>query len=184
MVVVATDLTDGVDVRAKTSTVLLLTDEGASVAAYLSSGTLEGLVQGQDGPRVRMNYLNAEVQLSTGDAVYWVVRNGLLPMTPAGHDFSMVIERDYDKTALLPTVDLTESVWDLKRSGRTDWWKPFMAMSNEPRDREAPEQQVDRDVEVEERLCDRVMREQLARDRDDSGRHRHREVSGVHRGEP
>lgn len=59
-----------VDVRPKTSTVLLLTDEGASVAAYLSSGTLEGLVQGQDGPRLRMNYLNAEVQLSTGDSVY------------------------------------------------------------------------------------------------------------------
>ena len=59
-----------VDVRPKTSTVLLLTDEGASVAAYLSSGTYEGLVQGQDGPRVRMNYLNAEIQLSTGDLVY------------------------------------------------------------------------------------------------------------------
>ncbi|MBK5259763.1 MAG: YfhO family protein [Thermoanaerobaculia bacterium] len=68
--------------------------------------------------------------LSTGDAVYWIVRNGLLPMTPAGHDFSMVIERDYDKTALLPTIDLTESVWDVKRWGRSDWWKPFMAMSN------------------------------------------------------
>ncbi len=59
-----------VDVREKASTVLLLTDDGASVAAYLSSGTLEGLVQGQDGPRLRMNYLNAEVQLSTGDSVY------------------------------------------------------------------------------------------------------------------
>ncbi|MEK7390339.1 MAG: rod shape-determining protein MreC [Elusimicrobiota bacterium] len=59
-----------VDVRPNTSTVLLLTDEGASVAAYLSLGTLEGLVQGQDGPNLRMNYLNAEVQLSTGDLVY------------------------------------------------------------------------------------------------------------------
>jgi len=59
-----------VDVRPMSSTVLLLTDEGASVAAYLSSGTYEGLVQGQDGPRLRMNYLNAEVQLSTGDSVY------------------------------------------------------------------------------------------------------------------
>lgn len=67
---------------------------------------------------------------STGDAVYWIVRNGLYPMTPAGHNFSMVIERDYDKTALLPTVDFTDSVWDVKRSGRTDWWKPTMAMSN------------------------------------------------------
>ena len=67
---------------------------------------------------------------STGDAVYWVVRNGLFPMTPAGSRVRTVIERDYDKTALLPTVDFTESVWDVKRSGRGDWWQPFMAMSN------------------------------------------------------
>ena len=59
-----------VDVRPNTSTVLLLTDELSAAAAYLSSGTLEGLVQGQDGPRLRMNYLNAESQLSEGDSVY------------------------------------------------------------------------------------------------------------------
>lgn len=59
-----------VDVRPRTSTVLLLTDEISAVAAYLSSGTLEGLVQGQDGPRLRMNYLHAEAQLSLGDSVY------------------------------------------------------------------------------------------------------------------
>jgi hypothetical protein len=67
---------------------------------------------------------------STGDAVYWIVRNGLFPMTPAGHGLSMALERDYDKTALLPSIDLTDSVWDVKRSGRADWWKPFVAMSN------------------------------------------------------
>lgn len=59
-----------VDVRPNTSTVLLLTDELSAAAAYLSSGTLEGLVQGQDGPRLRMNYLNAEARLSEGDSVY------------------------------------------------------------------------------------------------------------------
>ena len=67
---------------------------------------------------------------STGDAVYWVVRNGLFPMTPAGARIRTVIERDYDKTQLLPTIDFTDSVWDVKRSGRGDWWEPFMAMSN------------------------------------------------------
>jgi hypothetical protein len=67
---------------------------------------------------------------STGDAVYWIVRNGLFPMTPAGSKLRTVIERDYDKTALLPTVALADSVWDVKRSGRGDWWEPFMAMSN------------------------------------------------------
>ena len=72
----------------------------------------------------------AQQYFSTGDAVYWVVRNGLFPMTPAGSGLRTVLERDYDKTALLPTIDLTDSVWDVKRSGRADWWKPFMAMSN------------------------------------------------------
>lgn len=67
---------------------------------------------------------------STGDAVYWVVRNGIFPMTPAGSQLRTVLERDYDKTALIPTIEITESVWDLKRSGRQDWYTPFMAMSN------------------------------------------------------
>ena len=72
----------------------------------------------------------ARKYFSTGDAVYWVVRNGLFPMTPAGSKLRTVIERDYDKTALMPTVELADSVWDVKRSGRGDWWEPFMAMSN------------------------------------------------------
>lgn len=67
---------------------------------------------------------------STGDAVYWVVRNGLFPMTPVGSKLRSVLERDYDKTALLPTIDVTDSIWDVKRGGRSDWWEPFMAMSN------------------------------------------------------
>lgn len=67
---------------------------------------------------------------STGSAVYWVVRNGLFPMTPAGVHLRTVLERDYDKTALLPTIDLVDSVWDVKRAGRKDWAEPFMAMSN------------------------------------------------------
>jgi hypothetical protein len=72
----------------------------------------------------------AQNYFSTGDAVYWIVRNGLFPMTPAGNRLAMVMERDYDKTALLPTIDFVESVWDIKRSGRTDWFQPVMAMSN------------------------------------------------------
>ncbi len=72
----------------------------------------------------------AKKYFSTGDAVYWIVRNGLFPMTPAGEGLQMALERDYDKTALLPTIDLVDSVWDVKRSGRADWWRPFVAMSN------------------------------------------------------
>ncbi len=72
----------------------------------------------------------ARKYFSTGDAVYWIVRNGLFPMTPAGAGVRTALERDYDKTALLPTVDFTESLWDVKRNGRDDWYEPFMAMSN------------------------------------------------------
>lgn len=72
----------------------------------------------------------AKKYFSTGASVYWIVRNGVFPMTPVAHDLNMVIERDYDKTALLPTLDFIDSVWDLKRSGRRDWWAPMMAMSN------------------------------------------------------
>jgi hypothetical protein len=51
-------------------------------------------------------------------------------MTPVGYGVQLVMERDYDKTALLPTIDFTDSVWDVKRSGRKDWWRPVMTMSN------------------------------------------------------
>src|SRR5207237_600157 len=57
-------------------------------------------------------------------------RNGLFPMTPAGSQLRTVLERDYDKAALIPTIEITESVWDLKRSGKQDWYTPFMSMSN------------------------------------------------------
>jgi hypothetical protein len=72
----------------------------------------------------------ARQYFSTGDAVYWVVRNGLFPMTPAGSGIRTVLERDYDKTALLPTVDFVDSMWDVKRNGKADWAEIFMAMSN------------------------------------------------------
>lgn len=72
----------------------------------------------------------AKRYFSTGSAVYWIVRNGLFPETPAGHGLNMVIDRDYDKTALIPTIDFTDSVWDVKRNGRIDWWQPFVAMTN------------------------------------------------------
>ena len=64
------------------------------------------------------------------DARYWAVRNGLFPTMPAAYEIPTVLERDYDATALLPTVDLTRSMWEVRRSGRRDWLEPFLAMSN------------------------------------------------------
>ena len=97
----------------------------------------------------------AQRYFSTGRSVYWIVRAGLYPMTPAGNGFHTVMERDYDKTALLPTVDFVQSVWDVKASGRPDWREQFMAMSNawfysEYVDFEAEKKRVDGDMNAAE----------------------------------
>ena len=67
---------------------------------------------------------------STGDAVYWLVRNGLFPMVTVGEGLALVLERDYDKTTLLPTVDLIDSMGDIRSAGRPDWAELMMSMSN------------------------------------------------------
>ena len=67
---------------------------------------------------------------STGRGVYWVVRNGMYPMTPANYGVRTVLERDYDRTALLPTVDLVHSMWEVRDGGQREWASIFMAMSN------------------------------------------------------
>jgi len=58
------------EVRRDCALVLLVTDELSAAAAYLSSAAVEGLVQGQGGPRLLMNYLPAETALTKGDLVY------------------------------------------------------------------------------------------------------------------
>ena len=68
--------------------------------------------------------------LSTGRDSHWVTRNGLYPMTTSGPGFALVLERDFDKTALLPTVDLVDSMWELQRAGRRDSIELIMSMSN------------------------------------------------------
>lgn len=72
----------------------------------------------------------AKKYFGTGDAVYWIVRNGIYPQTPATWGFSIVLDRDYDKTALLPTIDLVESMWKVRDSGAPWWRETFMGMSN------------------------------------------------------
>lgn len=72
----------------------------------------------------------AKSYFSTGDAIYWIVRNGLFPMTPATWGYRTVLERDYDKTALLPTVDLVDSMWKVRDAKQPQWADMFMSMSN------------------------------------------------------
>jgi rod shape-determining protein MreC len=77
-----------VEVREKASTVLLVTDELSSVAAFVSTKgdvaqvegstetvraepkTSEGLLQGQGTARMRLNYLSPDTKAAIGDRVY------------------------------------------------------------------------------------------------------------------
>ena len=72
----------------------------------------------------------ARKYFSTGDAVYWMVRNGIFPMTPTSWGLATVLERDYDKTALLPTVDIVDAMWAVRDKGQKRWAEMFMVMSN------------------------------------------------------
>lgn len=67
---------------------------------------------------------------STGEAVYWVVRNGMFPMTPGNDLYRTVLERDYDKTAMKHSVDLVHAMFQVRDGGRKDWASIFMSMSN------------------------------------------------------
>ena len=67
------------EVSERTSKVLLVTDEFSSVAARLSSGTVEGLVQGQGTERMRMNYLHSEATVTPGDEVLTSATSATFP---------------------------------------------------------------------------------------------------------
>ena len=61
---------------------------------------------------------------------YWARRNALAPMIPAGARIQTVLQEDPDRTALLPTLELTTAMVEVQGSGRAGWEAPFMAMSN------------------------------------------------------
>jgi len=100
-----------VDVRPYTSTVLLLTDERSAAAAYLSSGTLEGLAQGEDGPHLRMNYLNSEARLVLGDTVYTSPTSATFPPDILIGRIAKVYPRDpfltFQSVEVDPALDAT-----------------------------------------------------------------------------
>ena len=58
------------EARRDAAVVLLATDEGSSIVAVLSTAAVEGLVQGEGGPWLRMNYLPSDAALGAGDLVY------------------------------------------------------------------------------------------------------------------
>jgi hypothetical protein len=77
-----------------------------------------------------MHGSQAQRYFASGPARPWVTRAGMYPLLTAGYGFQTVLEGDYDGTALLVTEDFMESLRSVHQSGRRDWWRPYMAMSN------------------------------------------------------
>ena len=65
-----------------------------------------------------------------GAANYWILRNGLFPMLPASAGIEMAMERDYDRTYLLPTHDFNDATWLVARHRPELLSGTLMAMSN------------------------------------------------------
>lgn len=61
--------------------------------------------------------------------LYWIYRNAMYPMMPASHGIATVLEPDLDRTALLPTAELTEAVWAQARNDPR-WLERVAAMAN------------------------------------------------------
>ncbi len=65
-----------VEIQGKAAMVLLLSDQLSSVAGYVTSPStdnprsFEGLIQGQNRARLRMNYLNPDAVIDKGDRIY------------------------------------------------------------------------------------------------------------------
>lgn len=61
--------------------------------------------------------------------MYWIGRNGMMPMIPAQYGIRMALDPDYDLTALRPTGDFMLSALELSNL-RPDWVEIAASMSN------------------------------------------------------
>ena len=61
---------------------------------------------------------------------YWTLRNGLFPLVNVGYGIASVIDRDYDKTALLSTTEFVRAAGEISQASSSDCRPPLMAMSN------------------------------------------------------
>ena len=61
---------------------------------------------------------------------YWTLRNGLFPLVNVEYGIASVMDRDYDKTALLSTTEFVRAAGEISQASRGEWRSPMMAMSN------------------------------------------------------
>jgi hypothetical protein len=62
--------------------------------------------------------------------LYWILRNGLVPITPVSHGLRLAIAGDFDLTEIAATDDFTSAVWALEKTKNPDWLNIVAAMSN------------------------------------------------------
>jgi hypothetical protein len=62
--------------------------------------------------------------------LYWIRRNAMPPVIPAGYGLRTVHEADYDLTGLIATEDFTHASWELSRRNPRVWLDTIAAMSN------------------------------------------------------
>jgi hypothetical protein len=65
-----------------------------------------------------------------GHDSYWILRNGMWPMTPALYGIPTIFENDIDETQLLHTRKLLEIATALGTHGRGDWVDVLSPMCN------------------------------------------------------
>ena len=61
---------------------------------------------------------------------WWMLRNGLFPMTPAEHGLRLAMEIDHDLTALQPTEDFVRSMAEIALARPNAWEEIAASMSN------------------------------------------------------
>jgi uncharacterized membrane protein YphA (DoxX/SURF4 family) len=71
---------------------------------------------------------NQSVPIEAGDRTYWSQRTALLPFTPALYGLHTIYEIDINLTALRPTSEFVQSMWESMAKGAEV--RPFMLMGN------------------------------------------------------
>jgi len=72
----------------------------------------------------------ADRYLSGGTLRYWVFRNGLFPLMPAGWGLHTAIDPDFDGSSLQTTGDFIDALWRIRNSGRRGWAQTLLPMAN------------------------------------------------------
>lgn len=73
---------------------------------------------------------NASFYLQPGPDLYWFLRNGLAPVTPAAYGLRTAINIDFDGTELGSSNDFSQAAWALQAAKPNEWLSVVSAMSN------------------------------------------------------